>query len=163
MDYSQSSFIPIFSGSTIIGFVPLTQDVSNSDFGYTFSGSLTRKFLRGETTVSASRDISNDINGTPIEVDRVRWLNLYRFSETLSGNLDLEFYNSQTNNTASQSLNRNYYQVSPQFTWKFQQFWSLTGSYRYRKQTYDNTGDDATQNAAYLTLTYQWPRIAISR
>jgi hypothetical protein len=113
--------------------------------------------------VSASRDISNDINGFPIEVNRVRWLNLYRFSETLSGNLNLEFYNSQTNNTASQNLNRNYYQVSPQITWKFEQFWSLTGSYRYRKQTYDNTSDDATQNAAYLTLTYQWPRIAISR
>jgi len=163
VDYSQSSFIPVFSGGTIIGFVPLTQDVSNSDFGYTFSGSLTRKFLRGESTMSASRDISNDINGTPIEVDRVRWLNLYRFSETLAGNLDLEFYNSQTNNTAGQSLNRNYYQVTPQFAWKFQQFWSLTGSYRYRKQTFDNTSDDATQNAAYLTLTYQWPRIAISR
>jgi len=163
VDYSQSSFIPIFSGGTIIGFVPLTQDVSNSDYGYTFSGSLTKTFLRGETTVSASRDISNDINGTPIEVDRVSWLNLYRFTETLSGHLDLEFYNSQTNNTAAQSLNRDYYQVTPQFTWKFQQFWSLTGSYRYRKQTFDDSGDDATQNAAYLTLTYHWPRIAISR
>jgi hypothetical protein len=42
-------------------------------------------------------------------------------------------------------------------------FWSLSGSYRYRKQTFNDIKDDATQNAAYLTLTYRWPRIAVSR
>ena len=94
---------------------------------------------------------------------RLRWNNLYRFSETLSGDLNLEFYKSETNNNARNDLNRNYYQVEPKFNWDFRQFWRISGSYRYRKQTFDNTGDDATQNAAYLTLTYQWPRIAVSR
>ncbi len=163
VDYSQTSFIPIFSGGTIIGFVPLSQGVSNSDLGYVFSGSVTKTFLRGEISFSASRDISNNINGTPIEVDRFGWTNLYRFSETLSGNLNLAFYNSQTNNSVSTNLNRDYYTIEPRINWQFEQFWTLSGSYRYRKQTYDNTDDDAVQNAAYLTLTYQWPRIAISR
>jgi len=162
-DFSQSSLIPIFVGDIIIGFIPLNEDVSRSDWGNTFSGSLTKDFLRGQTGLSASRDISNDINGVPIEVARVRWNNLYRFSETLSANLNLEFYRSETNNNARDDLNRDYYQIEPRFNWDFQQFWRISGSYRYRKQTYDNTGDDATQNAAYLTLTYRWPRIAVSR
>ena len=162
-DFSQNSLIPIFSGDELIGFIPLTEDVSRSDWGYTFSGSLRKEFLRGQTNLSASRDISNDINGIPIEVTRARWNNLYRFSETLSGNLNLEWYESESNNNARSSLNRNYYQIEPRFNWDFQQFWRITGSYRYRKQTFDNTNRDATQNAAYLTLTSRWPRIAISR
>jgi hypothetical protein len=163
VDYSRTSLLPIFSGNTLIGFVPLTQDISSSDYGYVFSASLTKKFLRGETGFSATRDISNDINGTPIEVDRLRWQNLYRFSETLSANLNLELYNSQSNNSVSTSLNRNYYQVEPKFNWRFKQFWTLAASYRYRKQSFDSTSDDAVQNAAYLTLIYRWPRISASR
>jgi hypothetical protein len=163
VDYSQTSFIPIFIGGTLVGFEPLNQDVSKSDWGYVFSGGITKKFLRGETSFTASRDISNDINGTPIEVDRLGWLNLYRFSETLSGNLDLALYHSKTDNSVSSGLNRDYYQVQPRLNWQFAQFWVLSGSYRYIKQTYDNTSDDAVGNAAYLTLTYQWPRIAVSR
>jgi hypothetical protein len=162
-DFSQTSQIPIFLGNTLIGFRPLTEDVSRSDWGYTFSGGLTKDFLRGQTDLSASRDISNDINGIPIEVTRLRWKNLYRFSETLSGNLNLELYKSETNNNARNSLNRNYYRIEPRFNWDFEQFWRISGSYRYTKQTFDNTSDDATQNAAYLTLTYRWPRIAVSR
>jgi len=162
-DYSQSSLIPIFAGDIIIGFIPLNEDVSRSDWGSTYSGGLTKDFLRGQTSLSASRAISNDINGIPIEVDRLRWNNLYRFSETLSAELNLSFYQSETGNDARSSLNREYYQIEPRFNWDFEQFWRISGSYRYRKQTFDNTSDDATQNAAYLTLTYQWPRIAISR
>ena len=162
-DFSQTTQIPIFSGDTIIGFVPLNENVSRSDWGYTFSGSLTKDFLRGQTGVSASRDVSFDVNGIPIEVTRLNWNNLYRFSETLSGNLDLDFYRSETSNNARNNLNRDYYTLEPKFNWDFRQFWTISGSYRYRKQTFDNTGDDATQNAAYLTLIYQWPRIAVSR
>ena len=162
-DFSQSSQIPIFLGDEIIAFIPLNEDVSRSDWGYTFSGSLSKDFLRGQTALSASRDISNDINGVPIEVTRLRVQNLYRFSEVLSANLNLEFYRSETNNNARSSLDRDYYQIEPTLNWAFQKFWRISGSYRYTKQTFDNTSDDATQNAAYLTLTYLWPKIAISR
>ena len=64
-DFSQSSQIPIFSGDIIIGFVPLTEDESRSDWGYTFNSSLTKDFLRGQTGLPASREFSNDVNGAP--------------------------------------------------------------------------------------------------
>lgn len=162
VEYSSTSLIPIYSGTTFIGF-PLTQDVSNSDWGGTFSASLTKTFLRGESSFSASRDISNSVNGAPIEVNRANWDNTYRFSETFSGALGLAYYHSKSSNAIGQNLDRNYYQIKPEFIWKFQRFWDLTGSYLYRKQTFDTTSDDAVQNAAYLTLSYHWPRIAISR
>jgi len=162
-DFSRTAgLIPTFDGNTII-FVPVTEDISNSNFGATFSAGATKTFLRAESSVSASRDISNDVNGQPIEVTQLRWTGLYHFTEILSGNLNLTFYNSQSNNTIGSGLNQNYYQIEPTFSWALQRFWNLSGSYRYRKQTFDSTNKDAIQNAAYLTLTYRWPRIAASR
>lgn len=163
VDFSQNSLIPILSGNTIIGFVPLNQDVSNQDWGTTYSASINKAFLRGNVSLLATRAISDDANGRPIETNRLSLRNLYRFSEILSATLNLEFYNSQSNNNVGNSLNRNYYQIEPKFKWALKKFWSLSGSYRYRVQTFDDIKDDATQNAAYLTLTYRWPRIAISR
>jgi len=160
---SQTSLIPILSGNTRIGFVPLTQDITNRSSGATLNASLTKTLLRGEIGLSASRDISNDFNGEPIEVTRLSTTSLYRFSEILSARLKLEFYDSKSNDNIITGLNRNYYQIEPKFTWAVKKFWSLSGSYRYRKQTFTDIKEDATQNAAYLTLTYRWPRIAVSR
>jgi len=157
-DFSRTSRIP-----NPIGVILLPRSVTNRSSGVTFSASLTKSFLRGEIGLSASRDVSNDSNGQPIEVTRLSSSSLYRFSDILSANLRLEFYNSQSNDNVGSSLNRNYIQIEPGFNWALKKFWSLSGSYRYRKQTFDDIKDDATQNAAYLTLTYRWPRIAVSR
>lgn len=161
-DFSQTSQVPIFVGDTII-FVPLTQDISNSSSGFTFSSKIAKTFLRGQTALSASRNISNDINGRPIETTRLGSTSQYRFSDTLSTSLKLDAYNSTSENNIGQGLDRNYYTATPEFGWKFRKFWRLSGSYRYRLQTFDSSSGEAKQNAAYLTLTYQWPRIAASR
>jgi len=163
VDFSQSSLIPIFSGETIIGFIPLTEDVSRSDWGYTFDGNISKVFLRGQARLSASRNISNDVNGLPIEITRAGWNNTYRFSETLSGSLIFSFSKSETSNNARGGLNRDFYQVEPGLSWNFSKLFYITGSYTYSRQTFDTSSDDAIRNAAYLTLTYQWPRIAVSR
>ncbi len=160
---SQNSRVFFLSGNDLVGVILLPQNVSNSSSGSTFDTSITKTFLRGETGLSASRSISNDFNGDPIEVTRLESTNLYRFSEIFSASLNLNFYSSKSDSDFASRLNRKYIQIEPKFTWKLKKFWSLAGSYRYRKQTFDDISDDAIQNAAYLTLAYRWPRIAVSR
>ena len=155
--------IIVRSGNRIISIIPRVEKLSNDEWGSTFSASVTKTYLRGEAGLTASRDISNDFNGEPIEVLRVSLDSLYRFSETLTAALNLQFYRSKSSSGESGSLDRDYYQVEPRFIWKLKKFWSLSGSYRYREQTFDDIRDSAKQNAAYLTLTYHWPRIAVSR
>ena len=162
-DFRRGSFDYVLSGDQIVGIIQRADNVSNSTNGYTFSGSLSKRFLRGETSVSASRNISNSINGVPVEVTRLGWNSRYRLTELLSVGLNLQLYNSEADNKEGNSLNRNYYQIEPRFDWNFKKLWRFSGSYRYRRQTFDDTDDDAVQNAAYLTLTYLWPRIALSR
>ncbi|HFD80743.1 MAG TPA: hypothetical protein ENK05_10190 [Gammaproteobacteria bacterium] len=144
-------------------FEPVGETISNSDWGGTFSASLNKKFLRGDTGLTASRNISNSTSGILINVTRVTLKNTYRFSERLSSGLTLQYYHSKSSNAAATNLNRDYYTVNPSLTWRFTRAWRLSASYRYRVQTYDEGGGNATQNVAYLTLHYQWPRIAVSR
>ncbi len=162
-DFLRGGFEYILSGDTIIGIIPRTENVSDSSTGYTFNGDITKTFLRGETKLTASRNISSSTNGAPIEVTRLGWKSRYRLSQLLSAGLNVQFYTSQTDNTASRNLNRDYYWIEPRIDWHLKEFWKISGTYRYTKQTFDDTSDDATKNAAYLTLTYQWPRIAVSR
>ncbi|HHH44241.1 MAG TPA: hypothetical protein ENK49_08895, partial [Gammaproteobacteria bacterium] len=152
-DASRNTLVPIFAGDTIIGFVPLAQDVSNSSSGYTFNGNMRKKFLRGETGLTASRNISNSTNGVPIEVTRLGWNNEYRFTELLSASLSVSLYSSKTDSSVTSSLNRDYYEIRPGVSWRLREFWDISASYNYKKQTFDNTSDDAVQNAAYLTLS----------
>ena len=163
VEYSQNSEIPIRSGNTIIGSFLVASNISNSDWGTTYNASINKSFSQGEMSLSASRSISNDINGQPIEVTRIQTVSSYRFTAILTASLNLELYNGETNNSIGNNLNRDYYVIEPKFRWSPKKFWSFSGSYRYTKQTLDANSDDITQNAAYLTLTYRWPRIAVSR
>ncbi|HHH43541.1 MAG TPA: hypothetical protein ENK49_05330, partial [Gammaproteobacteria bacterium] len=67
-DFTRNTSIPILDGNVFVGAIPLSQDISNSDWGYTYNVSFKRKGLRGDIELSASQNISNDINGQPIEV-----------------------------------------------------------------------------------------------
>ena len=163
VEYSQNSEIPIRSGNTIIGSFLVASNISNSDWGTTYNASINKSFSQGEMSLSASRSISSDINGQPIEITRIRTVGAYRLTAILTASLNLELYNGETNNSIGNNLNRDYYVIEPKFRWSPKEFWSFSGSYRYTRQTLDTNSDDITQNAAYLTLIYRWPRIAVSR
>ena len=159
-EFSTNTLVPTFPGGPVI-VVP--QDVQNSSTGAIFNGSLTRQFERGDTSLTATRNVTNTISGFLIEVTRLRWSSSYRFSDTLSAGLSVELYSSKGDDELARSFDRKYVDIRPRFGWNFRKFWSISGSYRYRKQSFDDTSDEAIQNAAYLTLTYRWPRIAVSR
>ena len=155
--------IPIFAGGAFVGFAPITNNIENSNWGGVFNGSLTKRFERGSTSISASRDITNTISGVLFEVTRLNWTNNYKFSETLSTDLNIALYSSKDDSDLTTSENREYYDVNPRLNWDFSQFWRISASYRYKNQVFDRSNSNATQNVANLTLTYRWPRIAVSR
>ncbi len=159
---TRNTFIRVLDENNNLILVPVSSGTQDDDFGYTFSGTVQRSFVRGDISLSATRDIRSTVSGIPLQVTRLGWDNLYRFTEILSGELKLSYYQSEAANGVG-SQDRNYYQVEPRFSWRLREFWTLSGSYSYRKQTYDASNDDAVQNAAYLTLRYDWPRIAVSR
>jgi len=154
--------VPLFYGPFFLGYVDTGQKTADVEWGSVFSASIDKRFERAETSLAASRDISTSFSGIPFTVTRLDWNNRYGFSETLSGNLGLTWYDSESTNKRS-TVNSRYWTIRPELNWDFTQFWRLSASYRYDHQKYRSSSADAVQNSAYLTLTYRWPRIAISR
>ncbi|MCP3670183.1 MAG: hypothetical protein GY814_07070 [Gammaproteobacteria bacterium] len=62
------------------------------------------------------------------------------------------------------SLDRTYFSVEPKLSWKASPWWTVTGSYRYRRSEYTSLDDGAAEsNALYLTLMYVWPKESLGR
>ncbi|MDT8388611.1 MAG: hypothetical protein RQ736_13985, partial [Thiogranum sp.] len=119
--------------------------------------------LRGSFSVGASQDVTTTASGFLTEVLRLTLGTSYRLSETLTTKLQMQVSESESDTPSGISDERKYFSVTPSLTWAFDRPWRLSASYRYNKQTYEESNLDAVQNAAYLTLTYDWPRIATSR
>jgi hypothetical protein len=61
------------------------------------------------------------------------------------------------------SADRVYYSIETGFNRMMTRFWSIGGSYRYRWQKYAERADSVDSNGVYLSISYAWPRIAVSR
>ena len=160
-----NSAIPIFAGGLFLGFITEPGRSESSSSGYVFNASLSKRLERAEIGLSASRNITNAASGFLTEVTRLGWNNRYRFARTVACSLNMSASRSRTTDDSSvtTSLDRDYYQVVPACDWNFTPLWRISGGYRYSRQTFGDSNDDAIRNVAYLTLTYRWPRIAVSR
>ncbi len=156
--------VPVLSGGIPLGFINVPGRSETSSNGSVFSLSLSKAFVRGDISLSASRDVTNTISGILVEVTRISSDNRYNFSETLSGDLGLSMVHTQTTDQSpvSPRLDTRYFTVTPHIQLSLSRFFRISVSYRYNKQAREN-GRDEVRNAAYLTLTYQWPKIAVSR
>ncbi len=168
MRYSESKYpanqrILILSPGFVLEEIVLPVEVENEQDGYVFNASINKNFLRGSLSLGASQDITTAASGFLTEVFKVTLGSTYRLSETLSTGLQAQLFQTETDNPVSTGDQRDYISIAPSLTWAFDRFWRLGASYRYSEQTHDDNNLDAVQNAAYLTLTYDWPRIATSR
>jgi len=62
------------------------------------------------------------------------------------------------------SADRTYFSFEPKLSWKASPWWTITGSYRYRRSENTSSDDGAAEsNAIYLTLRYIWPKESYNR
>jgi hypothetical protein len=91
-------------------------------------------------------------------------LNLsHAFSSRWSSSLAISAYKNRSLDFFSSSVDRIYYELEPQLSWKITRFWYIDASYKYRWQKYDVEQDSADSNAVFLAIDYAWPKMAVSR
>lgn len=149
-------------GPIFLGYAPPV-DVTQSSNGSVLGASLQKQFQTGTLAASLSRNIQPTGYGGLIETDRLELTGHRNLSARFSESLDLALYRTNAVTTTATNLDRTFVRVEPAFTWRMTQWWNLRGSYRYARQRYDNSSQTATQNAVYLTVSYTWPKIAVSR
>jgi hypothetical protein len=156
--------VPVFSGPDFVGLVDTGKKTEASSSGVVYNVSLDRKFERSSMTLSASRNISNSAAGIQVEVTRFGISTSYNFTELVSGSLGLIMLESKdTGDNPTGNIKQNNLSGNANITWKLARFWQLSAGYGQKRQTFDTIDQDAIKNTAYLTLTYHWPRISISR
>jgi len=141
-----------------------TTTVTNSTYssGGVFSASLQRRHETGSLALNVSRNITPSAYYGLILTDRASFSLDESLSETLSASVSLAWYSSKDTAAQVNFLNRRYIQISPRIVWRFAREWSMTTSYRYRKQRYAQAGT-AMGNAVWVILRHSWPKVAVAR
>lgn len=138
--------------------------VSSRSSSSIFNASLDKQFETVHVTAAASRSYEPSGTGQELRTDYVSLSFSKPFTEKLSGNLAVVGYkiNSDVGSFATLYDSR-VYQVQPGLSWPWATGWELDMSYSYTHLQRISETAPATRNAAYLTLTYKWPKMSISR
>ncbi len=148
---------------TIIPFTTATQTSNTSSSSSVYNASLDYLLETGKLSMSMSRSITPYTNGSLVSNDRLRLSGTHQLSHKVESSLSLDWYKTTSTDDTSGILDRSTFSIRPGLHWNFERDWSLSASYRYFKQDYEGRADAAVSNSAELTLTYRWPKIAISR
>ena len=141
-------------------------NIDNS--GSVFSANITKLLEKGELGASISRSSNPSSDGELLDTTRLILSGEYKFSEKLRSSLFIEFSNAETISRVSNNIKKtdeDLFRIRPKLFWKWHRDWQLAAEYEYveNEDSRRNNGDIARRNAFYLTLSYQHPKISISR
>ena len=141
-----------------------TQSDSDTDTGLTFDGGFRYAFDNGQWGLRASRDVRPGSNGTSSDRTGVIFDGSRRWTERFTTGVSASFFrNRSVGDVINDPNDRKNYRISPSLSYKLTRDLSLDGRYVYRRVERDESGDNATSNAGFVALRYDWPRISISR
>ena len=143
-----------------------TKDDDTSS-GSVFSASITKLLEKGELSANLSRSSNPSSDGELLDTTRLILAGDYKFSEKLRSSLSIEYSNAETISRVTnitRKTDEDIFRVRPKLFWKWSQQWQLAAEYEYtEREDKDRFSGTATRNAFYLTLSYQQPKISISR
>lgn len=101
-----------------------------------------------------SRDITPSGIGRALSTDqyRIRWLR--KISPTADFVLTGQYLRNRVIEGSDSGIDRRYVEIEPQLRWHWLENWVVSGSYRYRRQKFDASGDSADSNAVFFGVSY---------
>lgn len=136
-----------------------TSDTSNS--GLSYNASADYKWESTTANISASRDINPTGSGLVVQTDRLAAGIGHQFNEKLSGNINAAWLVSRYIGGLSGDID--YYNLNSSLSWKLDEWWTAGTGYAFSYQKVKGAPDSANANAVYLSISYNWPKISISR
>ena len=129
----------------------------NNDTGFLLNANLKRSFERTTISGAFSRNVKPSGSGALLITDSLSAEVNYQVDERLSVHLASEIYRNASTDEDDESHDRVFFSIQPKVRWKMARWWRIEGSYRYRRQRYDSSGQSADSNAVFLTAKYIWP------
>lgn len=161
-NFSETFSMNLSAGSrnlkSIVTRVTPTQETEEK--GAIYSAGFTWKSEVTSLTTSVGRDTKASSTGGVNEEDRFDLTYSYRFSPLLKVTLRGYVMKRETINTGTTLDDRTRYLFHPALHWHINRDWSLKTSYRYIRDEFKNSTDDAESNTIYLSLTRIWHTVS---
>jgi hypothetical protein len=142
---------------TILGF----KDDSTSS-GTSYNMTANRKGELDNFSITIFRGLTPSSTGQVNEQDRISASYSRKLTETISASLNTSY--QETSSALQDSTNdRKYLNFSPSIKWQFERNLGLSLGYNYRQQKRSDPSTDATSNAVFVTLLYDWDGLRASR
>jgi hypothetical protein len=139
----------------------VTATATTADDGYVYSASADYKWERTSASMVLSRDINPTGSGLVVETDRIAIQIGHQFSEKLSGNVYAAYLSSRY--ITGFGSDTEYSSLSSSLSWKLDERWTTGAGYSFSYQKVKNASESASANTVYLSISYNWPKISISR
>lgn len=142
--------------------------LSDSQIIWSFGGSMRTKWMDGQASLGANRDVNVSGLGFLVRTDRLFASISKELTETITVSLAgqvLFVERIPVQNEGLQSFETRVVTAIPTATWRLNDWWSLEASYTYAHRMTGAT--DATiigiGHSTFLKLTYSMPKLSISR
>ncbi len=130
---------------------------NESSTGFIGEISVTRVLELSSAQVTLGRKIDPSGSGTLMQRDSLVLSMTRRFTAMINGSLALGIYRNKSLERNFTRLDRSYFFVTPNLTWRVAEDWSLRLFYRYQYSKYDEARDAAQANVAGVKIHYEWP------
>lgn len=136
---------------------------SSSYTSTVYSGSLEKKYETVRLKLSVNRSYDPSGLGTVVLSDSQDASLTKTFTSRLKGIVSASNYNYSQQTSGVSDVKRHYYSYVTGLFWLWTQELSVDLRYKYAHVKRVTDEQSAASNAIYLTIGYQWPKIAISR
>ena len=149
------------AGPLCIGSLPIITFTNETRSNtYSLNANLDKQFETGKVSGLISRDVSPSGSGL-VQTDRYGIALKKSLTENLTGFLDSSLY--RTTYVSLASPGSRYFTFEPRLSWRVSEWWVLGGGIRYARVKSDDSSPAVSAKAVYLNLTYNWPKISVSR
>jgi hypothetical protein len=166
--FSEATTVTAFGGPR---FLDQTQTVGNNSLSsnqlvWTFGGSIRTTWEDARASLDGGQEVNVSGLGILLKTNRLGATISKDLTETLTVSLAGQVIQVQAlpvQGGGAQAAETRLMNVTPAVTWKFNQWWTLEASYTYVDRKIDATNEFFHGNSTFLKLTYNIPKLSISR
>ncbi len=139
----------------------VTATSKNSDTGLSYNASVDYKWERTSANLSLGRNTNPTGTGLVVQTDGLTVGINHQFSEKLSANAGGAWLISRY--LGGLAADAEYYRLDSGLSWKLDEWWTAGAGYSFAYQKIKGVPEDAKANTVFLSISYNWPKISVSR
>ena len=107
------------------------------------------------------RDLNPSGTGLVVQTDRIAATISHQFNDLVSGRVSGAYLRSKY--LGGLGSDTDYLALNTSLSWKLDEWWSVGGGYAYAYQKVKNAPESASSNTVFLSISYNWPKMSMSR